>query len=100
MPELGCDHRLLTTPLERGAQHLLALTAPIDVSGVEEGDALLERCVHNACRTLRIDPATEIVATEPHHRRLENASTDGTSLEFAHADRVRKGRVSTAAGGC
>ena len=99
VPELGSDHRLLATALQRCAEHLLALSAAVDVGGVEEGDALLERRVHHAGRTLRVDPAAEIVATESHHRRLENASTDGTSLEVAHADRVRKARVSTAAGG-
>ena len=100
VPELGGDHRLLAMPLERRAEHLLALSAPVRIGGVEEGDSLLERSVHHACRALRIDPAAEIVATETHDRRLENASTDGTSLQVAHADRVRKARLSTAVGGC
>ncbi len=85
MAELGGDHGLLAPSLERRAEHLLALSAAVDVGGVEEGDPLLERRVHDARRARCVDAAPEVVATEADDRRLEHASADGACLEIAHA---------------
>ena len=85
MPEFGRDHNVLATALERRAEHLLALPASVDVGGVEKGDPLIERGVHHTRGAFGVHAAAEVVAAESDHRCLENPSTNGTSLEAAHA---------------
>ena len=77
MPEFGGNHRLFAASFERCAEHLLTLSAAVDVSRVEECDPLLERRVHDARRARCVQAAPEVVATNADDRRLENAPADG-----------------------
>ena len=92
MPEFGRDDHVLATPLERSAKHLLALSASVDVGGVEKGDPLLERSVDHTRRAFSIHAAAEIVATESDHRGLKDPSVNGTRLEAAHVGQSTQSR--------
>ena len=71
--ELGGEHDLIPAPGERLAEILLALGAAVDVGGVEEVDAGVERRVDDARRGRGVEAAAEVVAAEPDHRDLERA---------------------------
>ena len=64
--ELRGEHDAVATPLERLAEQVLAAAAvAVDVRGVEERDAHLERGVHDRARALLVDARAEVVAAEP-----------------------------------
>src|SRR5260370_28607845 len=48
----------------------------VDVWGVEQGDAEIERPVHDLARRREIEPAAEIVAAQPDQRDLQAGSTE------------------------
>ena len=57
-PELGREHNLVAASRQDLAQELLAapVGTAVDVGGVEERDALLERRVHDCPRAFEVDP--------------------------------------------
>ena len=59
-------------PCERPAEQLLAAAAvAVDVRGVEERDARVERGVDDRARRLLVDPPAEVVAAEPDDGHLK-----------------------------
>ena len=60
------DHRL-AAPRQRAPDELLALGTAVDVGGVEEVDAGVERGMHDGFRALVVQAHTEVVAAEPGH---------------------------------
>jgi len=94
--ELRREDDLVAPPLDRAADELLAPAVAVDVRGVEEGHALLERGVDHRARGVLVDPTSEVVATEPDDRDLERA--DAPRLHGAHPIRgVSAVRVGTRA---
>ena len=70
--ELRRQHDLVAAAGERAADDLLAAAAvAVDVGGVEERDARLERGVDHRPRRGLVDPAAEVVAAEPDDGHLE-----------------------------
>ena len=76
--ELGGDQRFVAPTGEGPAEELLAERSAVDVGGVEQRDARVERGVDDRLRRGLVDPAAEVVAAETDDRRVEG--TDGTSL--------------------
>ena len=75
--ELRGEHDAVATPLERLAEQVLAAAAvAVDVRGVEERDAHLERGVHDRARALLVDARAEVVAAEPDDRDVGTAGAE------------------------
>jgi hypothetical protein len=73
--ELRRQHDLVAPAGEGAADDLLAAAAvAVDVGGVEEGDAGVDRRVDHRARLRLVDPAAEVVAAEPHDRHLEDGA--------------------------
>ena len=86
--ELRREDDLVAPPAERAADDLLA-AAPVavDVRGVEERDAHVERRVDHRARGLLVGPATEVVAAETDDGHLEIGAAEPTR---AHCDTLEK----------
>ena len=82
--ELGGQHDLVAPGPERGAEVGLALGAPVDVGGVEEGDAGIERGTHDGVGLLATDAHAEVVAAQPDHADGERA--DGARVHVRSSD--------------
>jgi hypothetical protein len=67
--ELGGQHDLVAAALERGAQTFLGGTArgAVDVGGVEQGDAGVERGVDDLAGAVGVQFAAEVVASDADH---------------------------------
>ena len=76
--ELRGDERLVAAGAERAPEVLLAQGAAVDVGGVEQRDAGVERGVDDRLRRRLVDAATEVVAAEADDRRGQR--TDGACL--------------------
>jgi hypothetical protein len=74
MPPFGGDDQIVPAALDGPADDLLGLTAGVDVGGVDDVDAGLERAVDDADRVLVIG-----VAHLAEHHRAERELTDGYS---------------------
>src|SRR4029079_18307539 len=72
-PELRRHDRLLPSSFERAAEELLALGRAVDVGGVEEVDARIERRAHHTCGGVIVDAHPEVVAAEADHRHTQRA---------------------------
>ena len=71
-PELGGQHDLVAPAAEHLAEELLAgAGAAVDVGGVEEGDALVERGVDDGAGAFEVDAAAEVVAAEADDRDVQ-----------------------------
>ena len=67
--EFGDQHDILAAGAERLPQDRLRSAAvAVNVGGVENRDAGIERRVHDVARGRRIEPAAEIIAAEPERR--------------------------------
>src|ERR1700730_10636819 len=79
--ELSRQHNIVAARAEDLAEALLGSTemtaaeTAIDVGDIEQGDAEIERLVHDLARRLQIDAPAEIVAAEPDDRDLQAGST-------------------------
>ena len=94
--ELRRDDHVVAPRAERPAEQHLALRAAVDVGGVEEGDARVERGVDHRRGRRLVDPAAEVVAAETDHRGVELA--DAASFHPASLPRVAPGRQAALAG--
>jgi hypothetical protein len=72
-PELGRQQNSIAPSLENLSKELLAAARAVDVRGVYEVDALLERGIDNRSRGSQIDAPAEIVGSEADHGDLELA---------------------------
>ena len=91
VPELRREHDLVAPAGERAADDLLA-AAPVavDVRGVEERDARVERGVDHRARSLLVDPAAEVVAAEADDGHLEIGAAEPPR---AHREQPRERHV-------
>src|SRR5712691_13044542 len=64
-PELRHDHHVVPPRAEGAPQELLRLPATVEVGGVKERDSGLERGPDHLLGAGLVDPAPEVVATEP-----------------------------------
>jgi len=81
--EFGREHDVLAPVAEALAQILLGAAAlAVDIRGVEQRDAEIERPVHDLARRRKIEPAAEIVATQPDQRDLQAGSAE---ISYLHA---------------
>jgi hypothetical protein len=64
-PELRRDDDVVPALPEGLAEELLAVPAAVDVGGVEEGDAFVQRGLHHLGGAVGVDPHPEVVAAEP-----------------------------------
>jgi len=102
--ELRRQHDLLAPVAEHLAhQRLRAAALAVDVGGVEERDAEVDRLVDDLARRLEVEAAAEVVAAEaddrdPQARLPQIARLHRPSL-LAGADRVRAGALKAAARG-
>ena len=72
LPPLRREHDPVASPLQRAADHLLAAAlAAVDVGGVEERDAGVDRRVDHRERRVLVDAAAEVVAPEADDGDLE-----------------------------
>ncbi len=71
--ELGRDDGAIAAPLERLSQKLFALGRAVDVGGVEEIDARLERGIDDALGGGGVDPHPEVVAAEADQRDAQRS---------------------------
>ena len=92
MPELRRDHRVRAPSLESSAKHLLAPTLSVDVRGVEEVDAVVERRVDDSGRSGCVEPPSEVVAPDADDANLQQA-TDLTFLRVAHVRQSTQRRL-------
>ena len=71
--DLGRQHDVLATRPERLAEELLgaAARAAIDIGGVEQCDAEIQRLVHDRSRCRIIDAAAEVVAPQADQRHAQ-----------------------------
>ena len=96
--ELRREHDPVAPPGERAADDLLAAAlVAVDVRGVEERDARVERGVDHRARGLLVDPAAEVVAAEPDDGHLEVGAAEAArahrgSLDKRTAARARRER--------
>ena len=68
------EHDLIAATLQHAAEDLLAAArVAVDVRGVEERDARVERRVDDGPRRFLVEPAAEVVATEPDDGHLERS---------------------------
>ncbi len=71
--ELGRDDNLAAAISERFAEQLFGGAAiAVDVGGVEQRDALVERLMHDGARLFRVASHAEVVASEADGRNLES----------------------------
>jgi hypothetical protein len=75
--ELGREDDVLAARSECPAQEFLALGLPVDVGGVEQRDAGIERGVDDRARGGLVDPTAEVVTAEPDDRDSEVADVPG-----------------------
>ena len=81
LAELRREHHVAAASTKRAAEQLFApAVVAVDVGGVEERDAGVERGVDHCARCRLVDPAAEVVAAEAHH-------TDGERSEVPRAHR-------------
>jgi len=67
--EFGRQHDILAPIAEALAQVFLGAPAlPVDVGGVEQRDAEIERAVHELARCRKVEPSAEIVAAQADQR--------------------------------
>ncbi len=94
--ELGGEHDVVAPALERPADDLLALAAAVDVGGVDEVDAGIERAVDHAHALVVV-----AVAHLPEHHRPEalGADLDARSSQLPVSHRGAPHPSSIAAGG-
>ena len=72
LPPLRREHDPLASPLQRTADQLFApALAAVDVRGVEERDAGVDRGVDHRERRVLVDTAAEVVAPEADDGNLE-----------------------------
>ena len=69
------DHDLVPSRAERLAEEAFAVHLPVQISGVEEVHAQVERCRDDLPRLGEADPQAEGIATEAQHRDLRPAVT-------------------------
>ena len=69
--ELGGDHGFAPAAGERAAEILFAVAFIVDVGGIEEIDAGIERCLHYAGGLRGVDAPAEIVASETGERNFQ-----------------------------
>ena len=69
--ELGREHHVVATPLERFPEDFLGLALGVRVRGVDEVDPRVQRLVDDADRVLVVG-----VAERPEHHRAERIGTD------------------------
>jgi hypothetical protein len=84
-PELGRQHHLVAPPADRRADQLLVRVGAVDVRGVEEVDAQLQRPVDGRGGFVVVDWPVGIGhphAAEPHRRDLERrlAAAEGSLI--------------------
>jgi len=70
---------------QRCSEHLFAPALAVDVSRVEECDALVECGVDHLCRSRGVEPPAEVVAADSHHAHLQRAIAERASHEIVHA---------------
>ena len=85
--ELGGDHDLVTKAGEHLAQVLLRTGLAVDVSGVEEGDARVERGVDHGLGPVLIAARPEVVAAQP-----DQADVERSQLARLHDRTLRRAR--------
>lgn len=71
--ELGGDHHLSPPAAESAAQILLAVALVIDVCGIEEINAGIERGLHHAAGLRFIHAPSEIIAAQTGERNFQGA---------------------------
>jgi hypothetical protein len=69
--ELGGDDDAVAPGPESATEELLAQRPAVDVRGVEQRDARVERRVHDGGAALLVDAHPEVVAAEPHGRDVQ-----------------------------
>ena len=62
---LGCDQDVVASRAQRLAEHRLAFSLGVDVGGVEQVDARVERDAHDAIRFFLGEPAYHLVERVP-----------------------------------
>ena len=70
-PELRREDHSIALSGQRAAEELLALGSTVDISGVEESDAGVERGAHDGFRTRVVQGHAEVVAAEAGHADRE-----------------------------
>ena len=83
-PELGRENDLVTPPVQHAPELLLTLAAAVDVGGVKEGDAGVERGVDDLPCVVKREPAAEVVAAEPDDRRRQAVAAERAGREWTH----------------
>ena len=78
--ELRRDHDVVAPAAERGGEELLRLASAVHLGGVEVGDALVERSVHDRTRRVLVDAHAEVVAPEAHHREQRPVGSERASV--------------------
>ena len=69
--ELGRDHDIVPARAKRLAEELLGLRAAVEVGGVEEVDACVERSVDHRGGLVLIDAHAEVVRSQAAQRHVE-----------------------------
>ncbi len=90
--ELGGHHHLVPPGAEGGAEVRLALGPPVDVGGVEQGDAGVERRPNDGAALLLVQAHAEVVAPQPHDadpQRADRACLHWSSLPWGPPGRRR-----------
>src|SRR5262249_6533969 len=85
-PELGGNHRALTTPRQRTSEEPLALRSTVDIGGIEQGDAGVERSAHDALALRVVDSHPKVIAAETDGRHRER--TDASRFHRLIMDQV------------
>ena len=87
---LRADHEPLRIGMQRFGDHLLADAGSIDVGGVDQRHAGVERGVEHRQRLLVVDPAAEVVRAEADDRDFRPALAEGTRAHGLDANRARR----------
>ena len=82
VPDLGDDHRFVAPPGECLPEHALAVAAAVDVGGVEQRDAEVERVADRADRLVVVDlaPARGVAVEGPRAADRPAAEAEGADL--------------------
>ena len=82
--EFGRQHDVLAPRPEHLSQDLLgAAFVAVDIGGVDQRDAEIERLIDHPARVLQIDPAAEIIGAKTDEGNLGAGMTE---LAFLHAE--------------
>jgi hypothetical protein len=71
--ELSSDDDLSAALTQRTGKKFLAFPLTVNVGGVEEVDARIQRRVDDFCRRIRVDAPAKIVATDADNRDIQRA---------------------------